>query len=445
MVIRQDVSVSVNSSVESGSFLDDLKWRGLVAQTTDEAALERDLSEGSLTLYCGFDPTAASLHIGNLVPLLLLRRFQAAGHHPIALVGGATGLVGDPSGRSTERTLNSDEVVSGWVERIRNQVSAFVELDGPTAASVVSNLDWTAPLSAIDFLRDIGKHFSVNVMLSRDSVRARLDGDGMSYTEFSYMLLQANDYLELYQRHGCRLQVGGSDQWGNIVAGLDLIRRVVGVDAEPAHALTVPLVTKADGNKFGKTAGGGTIWLDPELTSPYEFHQFWLNADDRDAVNFLKYFSLQPREQLEAVIAEQEAHPASRAAQRFLADELTALVHSPHAQEQATAAAAALFGKGDLAAVEPDVVAAALATAPNGQLEQFDESVPVVDLLLLAGLVKSKGEARRTINEGGAYLNDMRVSDEQAVATIDDAVHGRWFVLRRGKRKIGSVALPEAD
>lgn len=426
----------------SNALLDELKWRGLVAQTTDEEALASALSEGPLRLYCGFDPTAASLHVGNLVPLLTLRRFQQHGHRPIALVGGATGLIGDPSGRATERALNSDDVVADWVERIRRQVSSFVALDGPCAADVVSNLDWTQSLSAIEFLREIGKHFSVNVMLSKESVKTRLNEAGISYTEFSYMLLQAFDYLELYRRHQCRLQIGGSDQWGNITAGLDLIRKIEGSDAPAAHALTVPLVTKADGTKFGKTAEGA-IWLDGELTTPYAFYQFWLNTDDRDVESFLRYFSMKSRSELEAIVSEHEAAPHRRFAQRSLADELTTLVHGERSCQQAAAAGQALFSGGDLSVIDEDTVSAALASAPHADWTQSDPSVwpSVVDLFVHCGLSESRGAARRTIKEGGAYVNNQRVTDEDALAIESSLLHGRWWLLRRGKKSFASVEL----
>ena len=422
--------------------LDDLQWRGLISQSTDIGQLREMLAAGPTVLYGGFDPTAPSLHVGNLVPLLTLRRFQEHGHLPIALVGGATGLIGDPSGRPTERALNSDELVADWVDRIRTQVSHFVDLTGPSAARVVSNLDWTAPLTVIDFLRAIGKHFSVNVMLAKDSVKTRLNDQGISYTEFSYMLLQAYDYLELYRRHNCRLQIGGADQWGNITAGLDLIRKVEGSDSEPAHAFTVPLVTKSDGAKFGKTASG-SIWLDPELTTPYAFYQFWLNTEDSDLEPFLRLFSMRPRDEIEELLAEHSARPAARGAQRALADELTSLVHGQEAADQAAAAGRALFGGGALAGIDVGTVEAALAAAPHAKLDVNPQAQPplVVDLLVATGLSESKGAARRAIKEGGAYLNNQRVTDEAAVARPEDLIHGRWWVVRRGKRSVGSVEI----
>ncbi|KWX00811.1 tyrosine--tRNA ligase [Carbonactinospora thermoautotrophica] len=416
--------------------LDELHWRGLIAQSTDEEALRAEFAKGPVTVYCGFDPTAPSLHIGNLVQLLTLRRLQRAGHRPIGLVGGATGLIGDPSGRSTERQLNEVEVVEGWVQRIRGQVERFLDFDaGQNAALLVNNLDWTRELTAISFLRDIGKHFSVNSMLSREVVRARLE-TGISYTEFSYVILQAMDYLELYRRYGCKLQIGGSDQWGNIVSGVDLIRRVTGGSA---HALTTPLLTKADGTKFGKTAGGA-VWLDPELTTPYAFYQFWINQDDRDVPNLLRVFSFKSREEIEALEKEVAERPAARAAQRALAEEITSLVHGPDECARVVAASRALFGHGALEELDERTLASALAEAPHAELPR-DPMPSVVDMLVATGLSPSKSAARRTINEGGAYLNNRKITDEDAVPEPTDLLHGRWLVLRRGKRNMAGVRL----
>jgi tyrosyl-tRNA synthetase len=420
-------------------FLDDLQWRGLIAQTTDLGALHAALDEGPLTLYCGFDPTAQSLHVGNLVPLLLLRRFQQAGHRPIALVGGATGLIGDPSGRTTERTLNSDDTVAEWVALIRTQVETFVGFhDGPNGAVVVSNLEWTRDLTAIELLREVGKHFSVNQMLAKESVHVRLSGAGISFTEFSYMVLQAFDYLELFRRHDCRLQIGGSDQWGNITAGLDLIRRVEGHDVASTHALTVPLVTKSDGTKFGKTAGG-TVWLDSGLTSAYAFYQYWFNADDRDVVPFLKYFSFRSRTEIEELIEATESRPAAREAQRALAEELTTLVHGQQETIRVMDASRALFGQGDLGALDPDTLDAALRETPHHVVPPGEPIPPYADLLAVTELVTSKSAARRTIVEAGAYLNNARVDDVDFIPTTADLIHGRWLVLRRGKRAVAGV------
>jgi tyrosyl-tRNA synthetase len=419
------------------NLLEDLRWRGLLAQSTDEAALLESLKK-PITLYVGFDPTAPSLHVGNLVVLLVLRRFQLAGHNPIALVGGATGLVGDPSGKNEERTLNSSEIVEGWVNRIRKQVSAFLDFDAAAnKAVVVNNLDWTSPLSAIEFLRDIGKHFSVNQMLSKDSVSARLEAGGISYTEFSYQVLQSYDFLELYRRNNCTLQLGGSDQWGNIVAGLDLIRRV---EQGSGHALTVPLLTKADGTKFGKTAGG-SVWLDPEMTSPYAFFQYWLNTDDKDVINFLKVFSFKSHEEITELENAHNANPGLREAHRALARELTALVHSEQTTVRVEAAARALFGQGDLQELDEETLAGALAELPRTTVSK-DQPIPTwVDLLAATGVVDSKSAARRIVKEGGAYLNNEKISGEEFAPSKSDFLCGKYAVLRKGKRDLAAVEL----
>ncbi|WP_204077996.1 tyrosine--tRNA ligase [Planotetraspora phitsanulokensis] len=414
--------------------LDELEWREIIAQTTDADALRAALAEGPITVYAGFDPTAPSLHVGNLATLLILTRFQRAGHRPIGLVGGATGLIGDPSGRSTERSLNSTEIVAEWLSRIRVQVEKFLSFEeGPTAATLVSNLDWTGELSAIEFLRDVGKHFPVNRMLARESVAARLGGEGLSYTEFSYQILQANDYLELYRRHGCSLQLGGSDQWGNITAGVDLIRRVEGAHV---HALTGKLITKADGTKFGKTAGGA-VWLDPALTSPYAFYQYWLNSDDRDVVRFLKVFTFRSREEIAELELSAKERPAAREAQRALAEDLTTLVHGADELARVIAASRALFGQGSLSDLDEKTLESALAEVPKATVTSLGASY--VDLLGESGLVESKSAARRAVKEGGAYLNNVKITDEEYVPSADDLLHGRFLVLRRGKRTIGGV------
>ncbi|MDP4508153.1 MULTISPECIES: tyrosine--tRNA ligase [unclassified Nonomuraea] len=414
--------------------LDDLAWRGLIAQSTDLDALRASMAKGPITVYCGFDPTAPSLHVGHFVPLLTLRRLQRAGHRPIGLVGGATGLIGDPSGRNTERSLNATEVVAEWVERLRGQVGRFLDFDAqPNAALMVSNLDWTGELSAIGFLRDIGKHFPVNRMLARESVSARLQGEGLSYTEFSYQILQANDYLELHRRYNCTLQIGGSDQWGNLTAGADLIRRVEGAHV---HALTLPLITKADGTKFGKTAGGA-LWLDPEMTSPYAFYQYFLNSDDRDVIHYLKVFTFKSREEIEALEKAVAERPFAREAQRTLAEDLTELLHGKEELDAVVAASKALFGQGALEDLPASTLAAALAEVPKAEISAL--GVPFVDLLADSGLVESKSAARRAVKEGGAYLNNVKITDETYVPAADDLLHGRFMVLRRGKKSIGGV------
>jgi tyrosyl-tRNA synthetase len=416
--------------------IDDLAWRGLIAVSTDLTELRRSLDAGQVTLYGGFDPTAASLHIGNLVLLLTMRRFQLAGHRPIGLVGGATGLIGDPSGKSVERSLNSPEVVAGWVKHIGDQVSRFLDFEpGPAAALMVSNLDWTEDLSALAFLRDIGKHFPVNQMLSRETVKARLESGGISYTEFSYQILQANDYLQLHRRHGCTLQIGGSDQWGNLVSGVDLIRRVTG---DAVHALATPLITRPDGTKYGKSEGDA-IWLSPELMSPYAFHQYWLNRADDEVSNLLRVFTFRTREEIEDLERQTAERPAARAAQRVLADDLTTLVHGADETARATAAAKALFGQGDLKELDEATLAAALAEVPKATIGQLGPAV--TDLMAESGIVSSKSAARRAVEQGGAYLNNEKVTDVEAVPGERDLLHGRFLVLRHGKRTIGGIEI----
>ena len=422
---------------DSSSVVDELHRRGLIAQSTDEDALRAHLEAGPVTYYCGFDPTAASLHVGHLIQFMVLRALQRAGHQPIVLVGGATGLIGDPR-PSSERQLNDRGTVAGWVQRIRDRVAPFLDLpaeeQGLRAPIYVDNLDWTAPLSAIDFLRDLGKHFRVNRMLAKEAVSARLNSDaGISYTEFSYQLLQANDFRELHQRHGCTLQSGGSDQWGNITAGVDLVRRT---DGASVHALATPLITTADGKKIGKTEGA-TVWLDPDLTSPYAFFQYWLNIDDVDARAWLPLFSERPAEDVAALIAESIERPASRAPQRALAEELTLLVHGPEELRQAEAAGRALFGRADLADLGAATLGAALTEA--GSAELAGPTPSVAQLLQLTGLVSSLSEARRTVKEGGAYLNNERVTDGEAVPEESDWLPGGWLVLRRGRRTVAGV------
>ncbi|MFJ1793775.1 tyrosine--tRNA ligase [Kitasatospora griseola] len=417
--------------------VDELQWRGLIALSTDEDALRKAFADGPVTFYCGFDPTAPSLHLGNLVQILTMRRIQQAGNLPLGLVGGATGLIGDPK-PTAERVLNAPETVAAWVERLRGQVARFLDFEGPYAARMVNNLDWTSGMSAISLLRDVGKYFRVNNMIAKEAVARRLNSDaGISYTEFSYQILQGMDYLELNRRYGCTLQTGGSDQWGNLTAGTDLIRKA---ESRSVHALATPLITKADGTKFGKTESG-TVWLDPELTTPYAFYQFWLNADDRDVAKFLRIFSFRSREEIEQLERDTAERPAARLAQRALAEELTTLVHGAEQYERAVAASKALFGQGDLADLGPDTLAAALAEVPKATVAELGQ---LVDLLVESGLAPSRSGARRTIKEGGAYLNNAKVTDEEAVATTDDLLHGRWLVLRRGKRNLAAVELAGA-
>jgi tyrosyl-tRNA synthetase len=417
--------------------IDDLSWRGLIAVSTDLDDLRKALDTETVTLYGGFDPTAAGLHIGNLVLLLTMRRFQLAGHRPIGLVGGATGLIGDPSGKSTERVLNPREVVAGWVERIRREVGQFLDFTpGPAGALAVSNLDWTGELSALDFLRDIGKHFPVNQMLSREVVRARLEAGGITYTEFSYQILQANDYLELHRRHGCTLQLGGSDQWGNLVSGVDLIRRVTG---DTVHALATPLITKPDGTKYGKTEGEA-VWLSPELMSPYAFYQFWINRSDAEVPGLLRVFTFRTRDEIEELEAEIAERPAARRAQRVLADDLTTLVHGAEELARVQAASRALFGQGELRDLDEATLASAVAEVPHATVAAAPDALPTVaDLMAAAGIVTSKSDARRAISGGGAYLNNEKVTADDATPSPEDLLHSRFLVLRRGKRTTGAI------
>ncbi|HEX2176693.1 MAG TPA: tyrosine--tRNA ligase [Nocardioidaceae bacterium] len=417
----------------SQHILDELDERGLVTQATDPDALRAELSRGPVTFYVGFDPTAPSLHMGHLVQLLTARRLQAAGHRPLILVGGATGLIGDPKDTG-ERVLNPVETVREWTETYRGQIAQYVAVDGDNAARVVNNHDWTSGLSTIDFLRDVGKHFPVNRMLDREAVRARLES-GISYTEFSYVLLQSMDYLELFRRYGCRLQTGGSDQWGNITAGVELVRRVEG---EHVHALATPLLTKPDGTKFGKTESG-TVWLDPRMTSPYAFYQFWLNVEDAQVGELLRVFTFRSAQEVGDLEQQTRERPKARAAQRALAQEVTTLVHGAEETRRVQEAAAALFGGGELAALAPDTLEAALREAPNAQVTAGERLPTVTELLVETGLAPSRGAARRTAGEGGAYLNNERVSDPDAHVERTQLLHGRFLVLRRGKRSMAGV------
>jgi len=414
--------------------LDELRWRGLVAQTTDEAALRAALAEGPVTVYCGFDPTAPSLHFGNLVQLVVLRHLQRSGHRVICLVGGSTGLIGDPRPTS-ERVLKTKEQTAEWVARIAAQVRPFLDFSGDNPAVLVNNLDWTAPLSALDFLRDIGKHFRVNAMLRKDAVSARLTSDeGISYTEFSYQILQGLDYLHLYREHGCTLQTGGNDQWGNLTAGVDLIHRAEGASA---HLLTTPLLTDASGSKLGKSEGNA-VWLSPEMTSPYAFYQYWLNVEDSLVLHLLRVFTDRTREEVDALAEALARRPAAREPQRALARDVTTLVHGAEATDRVEAASASLFGRGDLAALDPATLADALAELPRARVRR-DAALGVVDLLVATGLTASRGAARRTITEGGAYLNNTKVRDVDAVAPPSALLHDRWLVLRRGRRTLAAV------
>ena len=421
----------------SKALLEDLEWRGLIAQSTDRKELETALSK-PISLYLGVDPTAPSMHLGNLVVFLVLRRFQLAGHRPIALVGGATGLVGDPSGKNDERTLNEEKLVADWVSRIRKQVEKILDFkDKSVGAKLVNNLDWTKSVSALELLRDIGKHFSVNQMLAKDSVATRLSTTGISYTEFSYQVLQAYDYLELYRRDQCKLQIGGSDQWGNIVAGLDLIRKVEGGSA---HALTVPLLAKSDGSKFGKTASGA-IWLDESMTSAYEFFQFWLNSDDADLPKLLKVFSMKDRAEIERLIETVKVNPGAREAHRELAREMTAMIHGQQMAKSVEEAAKALFGQGEIADLDLKTLDSALSQLPKTTIKKGDPYPSWVDLLAATGVVDSKSAARRIVKEGGGYLNNKKVESEDFTPSKNDLLHGKYLLLRKGKRDLAAVEI----
>ncbi len=413
---------------------EELKWRGLIAQSTDEKTLSDLLNNQSIVFYIGFDPTAPSLHLGNLMQILTAKRLQLAGHKPIALVGGATGLIGDPK-ESGERNLNEEEIVIDWTSKITKQLIKFFDFFGNNKCEVVNNFDWTSQLDAISLLRDLGKHFSINRMLDREAVSARLNASGISYTEFSYAILQANDYLELNNKFNCVLQTGGSDQWGNITAGVDLVRRV---NSKQVHALTTPLMVKADGNKFGKTEEG-TIWLSPELTSPYSFYQFWLNSDDRDVENLLKYFSLSNKENIEKVLEDMKINPAARSAQKFLAQELTELVHGKEICNQVIAASSALFGQGELKDISKEFLIAALKETGLHKINLNIEETSIIDLLVETKLCDSKSSAKRTIDEGGAYVNNQRISDLNWKVSKKDLIHDEILVVRKGKKSMAGA------
>lgn len=415
----------------STNIIDELTWRGLINQSTDLDNL-REATETPITLYCGFDPTGPSLHAGHLVPLLMLRRFQEAGHTPIVLAGGATGMIGDPRDVG-ERSMNSADTVKDWAGRISGQLKRFVHFDGDNAAKLVNNNDWTKDLGVIEFLRDIGKHFSLSTMLGRETVKRRLENDGISYTEFSYMLLQANDFVQLRREHDCILQIGGGDQWGNLVAGVDLNRRI---DGAQTHALTVPLVTDSEGKKFGKSTGGGSLWLDPEMTSPYTWYQYFVNTADADVIRYLRWFTFLDQEELARLEVEVAERPFKREAQRRLAQEMTDLVHGVEAREAVELASQALFGRAELSDLDEATLAASVSET---DVFEFSGETTIVDLLVGAGLADSKGAARRSIKEGGAYVNNVRIEDEAWAPTEDDFLHGSWLVLRRGKKNFAGA------
>ncbi|MGO1464946.1 MAG: tyrosine--tRNA ligase [Candidatus Corynebacterium faecigallinarum] len=421
------------NSTNHVNIVDELQWRGLIAQSTDIDALREELSTPTVA-YVGFDPTGPSLHAGHLVPLLILARLQRAGHTPILLAGGATGMIGDPRDVG-ERTMLSEDEVAGNVERIKGQLASFVSFDGDNAAIPANNIEWTSQMSVAEFLRDLGKNFSLNTMLSRDTVKRRLENDGMSYTEFSYMLLQANDYVQLRRAHNYRLQVGGSDQWGNIVSGVDLNRRV---DGETVHGLTVPLVTDSEGRKFGKSTGGGKLWLDPEMTSPYSWYQYFLNAADADVIRYLRWFTFLDQGELDRLAVQVEERPFKREAQRTLAREMTTLVHGEDSVAKVEKAAEALFGKAELADLDEQTLAGALSET---EVVGAAAGTSVVDLLVAAGLESSKGSARRTIKEGGAYVNNERITDGEWVPGEDYLLHGHWLVLRKGKKRFAGARI----
>ncbi|EWS82281.1 tyrosyl-tRNA synthetase [Brachybacterium phenoliresistens] len=416
------------------SILDELSWRGLVVQSTGLEALGTALADGPVSLYCGFDPTAASLHVGHLTQVLTMRRFQLAGHRPYALVGGATGLIGDPR-MSGERVLNDPSIVAGWVDGLRDQISRFLDLEGPSGVQMVNNLDWIGQMSALEFLRDMGKNFRMGTMLAKETVARRLASEeGISYTEFSYQVLQGIDFLELYRRHGVTLQYGGNDQWGNLLSGVELIHKTEGVSA---HALTTPLVTKADGTKFGKSEGGA-VWLDAELTSPYAFHQFWLNAADADVVKYLRYFTFRDREDIARLEAATEAEPHRRAAQRALADDLTTLVHGEAATAQATAAAAVLFGRGDVRELDEPTV---LAIGRELGIVDVAGTTTLADAFVATGILESKGAARRAAKEGGLSINGEKIAESALDGEVSaiGALPGGHLLLRRGKKNAAMV------
>lgn len=413
----------------SSDFFEELKSRGLVHQTTDESALIKQLNEESVKLYIGFDPTADSLHIGHLLPILMLRRFQQRGHVPIALVGGGTGMIGDPSFKDQERQLNTLDTVKEWSQSIKNQLSRFIDFEDQTNPAILANnYDWLGELKLIDFLRDVGKNFTINYMMSKESVKRRIE-TGISYTEFAYQLLQAYDFLNLYDEHGCLLQLGGSDQWGNITSGIELLRREREVQG---FGLTMPLITKADGTKFGKTEGNA-VWLDADKTTPYEFYQFWINTDDRDAVKFLKYFTFLSLEEIAAIEKEFLAAPETRVAQKALAKEVTTLVHGAKAYEQAVHISESLFN-GDIKGLSADEIAQGFKGVPTYQVSNNDE-LNIVELLTTSKIEASKRQAREDIQNGAIYVNGERQQELNYVINEEDRIGGKYVVIRRGKKK----------
>lgn len=417
------------------NIIDELQWRGLINQSTDLEAL-KEAAESPISLYCGFDPTGSSLHAGHLVPLIMLKRFQRFGHRPIALAGGATGMIGDPR-EVGERSMLSEEQIAENMQAIKDQLEAFVDFteagESAIPAVMVNNADWTSQINVIEYLRDIGKNFSLNTMLDRDTVKRRLESDGISYTEFSYMLLQANDFVHLHKEYDCVLQIGGGDQWGNIVSGVDLNRRVNGAKV---HGLTVPLVTDAEGNKFGKSTGGGKLWLDPQLTSPYSWYQYFINAGDAVVIDYLRWFTFLTQDEIAELARKVEEEPHKREAQRVLAREMTTLVHGEQATEAVELASQALFGKAELQDLDEATLSSAL---QETEIAEVSPEATILDLLVEAGLEKSKGAARRTVGEGGAYVNNQRIEDIEWSPNSNDLLHGSWLVLRKGKKRFAGA------
>lgn len=420
---------------DNKNIIDELQWRGLINQSTDLEAL-KEATQNPITLYCGFDPTGSSLHAGHLVPLIMLKRFQQFGHRPITLAGGATGMIGDPRDVG-ERSMLTEEQISENMVAIKKQLEAFVDFaedsDVDSPAVMVNNADWISQMNVIEYLRDVGKNFSLNTMLDRDTVKRRLESDGISYTEFSYMLLQANDYVHLHNEFDCVLQIGGGDQWGNIVSGVDLNRRVNGAKV---HGLTVPLVTDAEGNKFGKSTGGGKLWLDPQLTSPYSWYQYFINAGDSVVIDYLRWFTFLSQEEIAELERKVAEEPFKREAQRVLAREMTTLVHGAAATEAVELAAQALFGKAELQELDEATLASAL---QETEVAEVGADATILDLLVESGLEKSKGAARRTVGEGGAYVNNQRIEDIEWSPSAEDLLHGSWLVLRKGKKRFAGA------